>query len=202
MHTSSKQPAPAANRWQRLHGLLNGPIWHERALWLYGVIVLAHWVEHLTQAWQVYALHWPRPAAGGALGLWYPWLVSSEIMHWSYAVLMVLGLWLLRAGYEGRSRLWWDISLAIQLWHFIEHSLLQGQALLGATLFGAAAPTSLLQLWVPRMELHLFYNAAVFIPMVIAMYYHLYPPAGEALPACGCARACKVNLKPPQPQVA
>ena len=76
------------------------------------------------------------------------------------------------------------------------------RALTGTNLFGAAVPTSILQLWVPRMELHLLYNAIVFIPMVIAMYYHLYPPAGEALPVCGCARACKINFKPPQPQVA
>ena len=41
-------------------------------------------------------------------------------------------------------------------------------------------PTSLIQLWVPRVELHLFYNTIVFIPMVIAMYYHLFPPAAES----------------------
>lgn len=202
MHTQAVQSSSSATSFQRFLALLNGPIWHERALWLYAVIVVAHWAEHLAQAWQVYVLHWPRPAAGGVLGLWYPWLVSSEVMHWTYAFLMIIGLMLLRPGYEGRSRLWWNISLIIQAWHFFEHSLLQGQALVGYNLFGGAAPISVLQLWVPRMELHLFYNAIVFLPMVIAMYYHLYPPVGEALPACGCARACKINLKPPQPQVA
>lgn len=202
MHTTTTQPSSSATGFQRLHQLFNGPVWHERALWLYAVIVLAHWAEHLAQAWQVYVLHWPRPAAGGVLGLWYPWLVSSEVMHWAYAFLMIVGLIFLRAGYEGRSRLWWNISLGIQAWHFVEHTLLQGQAIAGHNLFGGTAPISILQLWIPRVELHLFYNAAVFIPMVIAMYYHLYPPVGEALPACGCARACKINLKPPQPQVA
>ena len=44
---------------------LNGS-WHERALWLYAVIVLAHWLEHLAQAYQVFVLHWPRSAAGTA----------------------------------------------------------------------------------------------------------------------------------------
>jgi len=34
-------------------------------------------------------------------------------------------------------------------------------------------------LWVPRVELHLFYNTIVFIPMVVAMYFHMFPPAGE-----------------------
>ena len=202
MHKTTIQSSSSTTGYQRFHALFNGPVWHERALWLYAVIVLAHWVEHLTQAWQVYALHWARPAAGGALGLWQPWLVSSELMHWVYAVAMLVGLLYLRAGYEGRSRLWWNVSLAIQAWHFVEHSLLQLQAITGTNLFGAAVPTSILQLWVPRMELHLLYNAIVFIPIVIAMYYHLYPPASEALPACGCARACKINLKPPQPQAA
>ena len=37
-------------------------------------------------------------------------------------------------------------------------------------LFGAKVPTSILQLVFPRVELHLFYNVVVFIPMVIAMW--------------------------------
>ncbi|HEV8381760.1 MAG TPA: hypothetical protein VGQ29_09245 [Gemmatimonadales bacterium] len=76
----------------------------------------------------------------------------------------------------------------IQFWHHIEHALLQGQALAGWTLFGAAQPTSILQLWFPRLELHLFYNTIVFIPMVVAMYYHLFPSVREAQGMrCSCA---------------
>jgi hypothetical protein len=37
-------------------------------------------------------------------------------------------------------------------------------------------PTSIAQLWVPRVELHLFYNTIVFVPMIVGMYYHLFPP--------------------------
>jgi hypothetical protein len=37
-----------------------------------------------------------------------------------------------------------------------------------------------------RPELHLFYNAIVFIPMMIGMYYHVFPPKGEEA-ACSCA---------------
>ena len=59
---------------------------------------------------------------------------------------------------------------------------------LGHNLFGRPVPTSIVQLWVPRVELHLFYNTIVFIPMVIAMYYHLFPPAAkQARPQCSCA---------------
>ena len=38
-----------------------------------------------------------------------------------------------------------------------------------------------------RVEIHLFYNAIVFIPMVIGMYYHLFPPKGEEVAACSCS---------------
>ena len=50
-------------------------------------------------------------------------------------------------------------------------------------------PTSIGQIWIPRIELHLFYNFIVFTPMVVAMYYHMYPPATEVPSiACACAR--------------
>ena len=50
---------------------------------------------------------------------------------------------------------------------------------------------------IPRVELHLFYNTIVFIPMVVGMYYHMFPPATEE-PSHGCscawraAEACPV----------
>src|SRR5439155_5613898 len=31
----------------------------------------------------------------------------------------------------------------------------------------------------PRLELHLFYNTVVFVPMVVAMLYHLFPGESE-----------------------
>ncbi|MGZ4731999.1 MAG: hypothetical protein ACXVZH_07635 [Terriglobales bacterium] len=45
-----------------------------------------------------------------------------------------------------------------------------------------------MQLVFPRVELHLFYNAVVFIPMVIAMYYHMFPSETEERKmVCSCA---------------
>lgn len=167
--------------------VLNGPA-HERALYLYTAVVLMHWVEHIVQAYQIFVLGWPRPEAGGVLGLWLPWLVQTELLHWGYAVFMLAGLFLLLPGFAGRARKFWILSLAIQVWHFIEHTLLQGQAIVGTNLFDSQVPISIAQLWVPRPELHLIYNALVFIPMVVAMYYHLYPPKGEAPVACTCSR--------------
>jgi hypothetical protein len=179
----------SSSAWSNLYAKLNGT-WHEKALWVYLFIVVMHWIEHLVQAYQIFIAGMPRPESLGWLGMMYPWLVKSEALHFGYAVFMLAGLILLQPGYFGRSRLWWNISLGIQTWHFIEHALLQGQAIFKANLFGSAVPTSVLQLWFPRPELHLFYNAAVFIPMIIAMYYHRYPPAGELdhhTPQCTCA---------------
>lgn len=165
--------------------------WHKPALQIYAFIVLAHWVEHLTQAIQIYALGWPVPESRGVLGLWYPWLVKSELLHYLYAIVMLIGLWVLRTGFVGRSRKWWTLSFAIQFWHHIEHALLQGQAIFDHNLFGHPKPVSLVQLWVPRVELHLFYNTVVFVPMAIGMYYHMFPPAGEEAHGSGCNCAWK-----------
>src|ERR1700709_853181 len=132
--------------------------WHERALQVFMLVVLGHWSEHLAQAFQIYVLKWPVPQSRGVLGLWYPWLIKSEVLHYSYAVVMLFGIWLLRPGFTGLSRTWWDVPRIIE------------------------------QLWVPRVEIPLIYNTLVFIPMVIAMYYHMFPSQGEAEHThCTCA---------------
>jgi len=41
---------------------LNGP-WHRRALQIFLAITLAHWTEHLLQAYQLWVLDWPRSHA-------------------------------------------------------------------------------------------------------------------------------------------
>ena len=166
---------------------LNGE-WHEPALRIFMVIVLAHWAEHLTQAFQIYALGWPVPESRGVLGQFFPWIIKSETLHYGYALVMLAGLFALRQGFTGTlERRWWTIALAIQFFHHIEHGILQVQWLVGQNLFDRPVPTSIVQLWVPRVELHLFYNTIVFIPMVIAMYYHLFPSESAAAPKCSCA---------------
>ena len=164
-------------------------VWHRRALNTFMVIVLAHWAEHLAQAFQIYVLGWARPTAGGFLGLFFPWLVSSEILHYVYAIVMLVGIWILRKGFNGTSRKWWTLALVIQFWHHIEHAVLQWQAITHHYWFGSPVPVSFLQIALPqsRVEIHLFYNAVVFIPMVIGMYYHMFPPRGEESTACSCS---------------
>jgi hypothetical protein len=182
VHVDSRQPSRALAFVDRI----NGP-GHELALRLFMVIVLAHWAEHLLQALQIYALGWPVPESRGLLGYFFPWLVSSELLHYGYALVMLAGLWLLRPGFAGlKDRTWWTIALAIQFFHHFEHFLLQMQAIAGANLLGRPVPTSLAQLWIPRVELHLFYNTIVFIPMMVAMYFHLFPPDAQRQ-QCTCA---------------
>jgi hypothetical protein len=79
------------------------------------------------------------------------------------------------------------VAFWIQFWHHIEHFLLISQATFHHNFWGKPVPCSILQLVFPRVELHLFYNTIVFIPMVIGMYYHMFPPAGEhGNMACTC----------------
>jgi hypothetical protein len=168
-------------------GLLNTR-YHKPAVMVFLFVVVAHWVEHLTQAYQIYVLGWARPQAGGALGLAFPVLVKSEWLHYGYAIVMLVAFVVLRHGFVGRSRTWWNLAMWIQVWHHFEHLLLLLQALSGANLLGKAVPTSIAQLVFPRVELHLFYNAVVFVPMVVAMVLHMRPkPAERALMRCSCA---------------
>lgn len=178
------QVRPAAQ--PNFHEKLNSR-WHERALQIFMLIVLGHWAEHLFQAYQIYVMNWPRPKALGMLGQVYPWLVKTETLHYSYALVMLVGIWILRKGFTGTSRTWWTVALVIQFWHHIEHALLLGQATFHHNLFHSPVPVSILQLVFPRVELHLFYNSVVFIPMVIGMYHHMFPPKNETEhAACTC----------------
>jgi len=174
----------AASIYQKLNS-----VWHKRALNLFMFVVLAHWAEHLAQAYQIYVLGWARPKAGGFLGLFYPWLVSSELLHYGYAIVMLVGIWTLRRGFSGTSRKWWTVALVIQFWHHIEHAVLQWQALTHDYWFNSPVPVSFLQMLLPkfRVEIHLFYNAIVFMPMMIGMYYHMFPPKGEESAVCSCS---------------
>ena len=168
--------------------LLNSK-WHERGLQGFMAIVLFHWAEHIVQAYQAFALHWPRPMAMGILGMYYPWLMKTEALHYGFALIMLIGLWTLRRGFVGRARTWWMVAFWIQFWHHIEHALLFYQANTHHYFFGGSVPTSIGQIWIPRIELHLIYNTLVFVPMMIGMYYHLYPRAAEAVQmTCSCAR--------------
>jgi hypothetical protein len=168
---------------------LNGR-YHRAALIAFLVVVIAHWAEHIAQAVEIWGLGWATPRARGVLGLPFPWLVKSEWLHYGYALVMLVALWSLRHGFTGRARRAWNLALGIQIWHHFEHLLLVVQATGGVYLFGAKMQTSILQQFFPRVELHLFYNTLVTIPMVIAVLLHRRPTATErAEMRCSCAPA-------------
>jgi hypothetical protein len=174
-------------RWSDVHALLNTD-WHRRALVVFTALVLAHWVESLAQAVQVYLLGWPAAHAGGVLGLVLPWLIHSEWLHYGFSLAMLIGFVLLRPGFEGSAYNWWTIALGIQAWHHYEHLLLLVQAHTGSYMLGLDAPTSVLQLVVPPLELELAYNAAVFVPMVVAMAVRRRRPDRKRADMwCACA---------------
>ncbi|GAA0459528.1 hypothetical protein Ade02nite_13560 [Paractinoplanes deccanensis] len=177
-----------------------GETHHRAALNVFMVIVLAHWAEHIVQAVQIWGMGYARPQARGVLGMPFPWLVSSEWLHYGYALVMVAGLWLLRGGFTGTARRFWMLAFGIQVWHHFEHLLLLIQAQTGRPFFGQAVPTSILQLVLPRVELHLFYNTVVFVPMVIAVYLHLRPSEAEARRMrCSCRPSLAAPLPAPAP---
>src|SRR3954471_24645969 len=90
--TSTAAPLSRSQSSQTFLERLN-TVWHERALQIFTFVVLAHWAEHLAQAFQIYVLKWPPPQARGVLGLWYPWLIKSEVLHYGYALVMLIGIW-------------------------------------------------------------------------------------------------------------
>lgn len=58
--------AADTKRWTGPGGLLNVR-YHKAALMVFLFVVVAHWAEHLAQAFQIYVLDWARPEAGGSL---------------------------------------------------------------------------------------------------------------------------------------
>jgi hypothetical protein len=164
---SRPAPAPSQPRWAWMSAV-NGR-YHRIALGVFMVVVLAHWAEHVAQGVEIWGLGWTVKASRGVLGLPFPWLIRSEWLHYGYALVMLTALWTLRHGFTGPARRWWNLALAIQFWHHFEHLLLLIQAHTKVYLFGGSAPTSVLQQFFPRVELHLFYNTIVTIPMVVAL---------------------------------
>lgn len=157
---------------------LNGPR-HKQAIQVFMMIFLAHLADHLIQVYQVYVLKFPESRSHGLLVQLFPGPITSETTEWfhhGFAFIMLTGLVVLARGFTGQARRWWNLALAIQIWHFFEHTLLTIQVVLQKNLFGSSVPMSILQLVIPRVELHVFYTGIVFIPMFLAILYEFAPP--------------------------
>jgi len=144
---------------------------HTRALTVYAALVASHFFEHLAQLIQAFVLGWARPDAGGLLGLVFPGLAMAEVLHTTWNSLQLTGLILLLPGFSGtvRAAWWWRIALALQAWHWFEHAFLQVQFATGIYFYGAIKQMSVLERFVPRIELHFAYNLLVFVPTVAAI---------------------------------
>src|SRR5262249_18174830 len=124
---------------QNLLHALNGP-WHKTALLIFMAIVVAHISEHVFQAYQIFFLHWARPASRGIIGQQFPWLVTSEVFHYIYAIITLIGLAILLPAFTGRARVFWITALVFQFWHHFEHVLLIYQRTFHHPFFGKAIP--------------------------------------------------------------
>lgn len=133
-------------------------------------VVVLHFFEHVVQAYQFFVLGWPRKESLGLLGVWHPWLIHSEWLHYSLAIFMLVGLVHLRSGIpEGKPRQWWDVAIVLQFFHHIEHLVPLVQALTGRYIYGASKPMSIMEYFIPRLELHFIYNCIVMTPIVMSM---------------------------------
>lgn len=115
----------------------------------FGLLVAAWWAAYLVRA--------------------VPWMVRSEVAHYVWALVVLVGISVLRPAFAGNARQWWLLALGLQLWSYCEHFLLVVQLGTGWRLAHAPVPTSILQLLVPRVEMHELYNTIVTIPMVVAV---------------------------------
>jgi hypothetical protein len=143
---------------------------HKRLLALYMAVVVLHACEHILQLYQFAVLGWARPASGGLLGLWAPQLAMSELLHFGYNSFQLVGLLALLGGFKGRARTMWIIATCLQGWHWFEHALIQMQWITKLYLYNGPKQMSVLEILLPRIELHFLYNMIVLIPTVIAVY--------------------------------
>jgi hypothetical membrane protein len=108
------------------------------------------------------------------------WTVRSEVQQYGRALVVLVGLALLRPAFAGSARQWWGLALGLQLWHYCEQFLIVMQVGTGWRLAGEQMPISVLQLLVPRVEVQVFYNVLVTIPMVVAVILRALDCRGRA----------------------
>ena len=137
---------------------------------IYLTLITAHFFEHVVQMLQLYILHWPRAQCLGLLGLKYPMLVHNELLHFTFAVITLLGLFLFKP-VSAQAYRWWNNTINVSIFHLGEHSLLLYQYITKNYLFGGTTPTAIGQIWFPRLELHFFYNLIISVFLTIFIYY-------------------------------
>lgn len=141
-----------------------------RPFWiaLFGTLVasqLGHVVEHIVQVFQIHVLDMRAPDARGLLSP-----LDTEWVHFLWNDWILVAIALLLVAYPAIRSLW--IAAAFSTWHAIEHAyLVSGYLVTGLSgqpgllaaggLIGGGLPLS-------RPDLHLLYNLAEVIPLLIA----------------------------------
>ena len=105
------------------------------------------------------------------IGLAFPSLVSPEVLHYGYALVMLLALWALRPGFTGRAG-------ALVVDAGAGHPVLPPLRACAAAMAGAQRPQPVRPADADQhraalgaaVELHLFYNTIVFVPMIVGMH--------------------------------
>ncbi|WP_066122415.1 hypothetical protein [Geminocystis sp. NIES-3709] len=134
-------------------------------LTIFNLIILSHLAEHIAQMIQLHLLHWARPECLGLLGLWKPYLVRSEFLHYGHALFMLLGIYPMM-----RWNKWLYATFVLAFYHHLEHFQLLLQAVTKHYWWGFPKPATLPELLIPRIELHFFYNIMVALPMFYGIY--------------------------------
>ena len=99
---------------------------------------------------------------------------------------------------------WWAVALAIQFSHHSGMRCCRPRRL-GTHLLWFTVPTSVAQLWFPPSS-STFLQHIVFVPMMVAMYFHMFPPAqsrarsaaargkrARSTPSCLAAVSCRAR---------
>jgi len=132
---------------------------------LFLIIVLIHFCEHLAQVYQLYFLNWPRLDCLGLIGLKYPLLIQNELLHYFFAIYMLVGMNYFY--YKVTNKFWWNVGIGIQTYHYLEHVILLNQWLNKIPLKDRISIGSFL---LPRLELHFVYNLIVSLCMLLSIF--------------------------------
>lgn len=139
----------------------------------------AHFVEHIIQLVQVYALRLPEARALGALGAVFAFHGTEEWLHLGFNLsLLTALLWFLpfvrhQLGVWSRGyKAYLFIGVGIEMWHVIEHLVVTGNMIANG---GGCPCPGILDRVVPENILHFGYNltalsglAAGVIPILVA----------------------------------
>ncbi len=123
----------------------------------FNLFLWIHFSEHIAQVSQLYLLHLPRVDCLGILGLWFPYLIKTEILHFAFALFTLIGLI-----YFNHYRKF-KTAINLSWFHLFEHQLLLTQALFGFKRTGIGG------LFFPRIELHFFYNLIIMLAITYSL---------------------------------